>query len=118
MKLETEYRDSETDLGPEWRDLGVGLDDLREVISMVLERRPLEEIRSKGIANVAREKLEEIRTRGIVPTLRSRVEEIVERVRSRGEMTRSATLTREGIGISSTSEEIEGQKLKKVRRGL
>jgi len=79
----------------------------------MVDRRPLEEIRSKGIANVVKERIEEIRVKGMVPTLRTRVEEIVERVRSRGEMSRGTSLTRERV-----SESAETQKLKKVRRGL
>jgi len=83
---------------------------------MVFERRPLEEIRSKGLGNVIRERLEEIRGRGVIPSLRTKVEEIVEKIRERGESTRSV-LTRETPSMSSETKKEEIVRVKR-KRGL
>ena len=78
----------------------------------IIERRPLEEIRTKGVIGAVQEKIENIRTVGIIPSVRSRVEEMTMEIRERVEGARAGTrLTKEESGGSVPTT-------KKVRRGL
>ena len=66
----------------------------------ILERRPLENIRTR---------VSEIRTQGVIPTVRTRVEDIVQRVRERTEAV-GGKLTRE-----STTSGVTGGGKRKIR---
>jgi len=67
----------------------------------LMQRRPLEQIRARGVLPTVKSRLNEIRATGVIPAARTRVEEVVSKVKERtGAQT--GMLTREGGVVSRT----------------